>query len=143
MLRGQGRHAKRVNPPVGAVVALVGVCAAAVVAVTVWAATSSSSGEPAARVQPAATTIVAAPRDPTTTPQARALLGELYKEGVGPGVLSPQSAVLVADGVCQARAQGKSLVAMTGAVRGALRQLTPLQGHRFVDLSVKYFCGEG
>ncbi len=136
--RGQGRHAKQTHMRpvgVGAVVVLGGACLITIIGVTI---TVTIGAQPATQAQPAA-----APTrlDPNASPQTRALLGELYKEGVSSDKLSPESALIAADGVCKHRAEGKTLVALTGDVQDLLRQLTPLQRHRFVDLSVRYYCG--
>lgn len=74
---------------------LIGTCAVAIVVLIVTATRDTPEAAPA----PATTTPQR--QDPTSTPQARAFLAEIYRKGVGPNVLDARGAVLVATAVCE------------------------------------------
>lgn len=115
---------------------LVSICIAAVAVVTVVASAMDS----ATPTPVSASRVQRAPVRDTDTPQAKALLAEMYRQGVRPDLLNADSAVREAASVCREHAKGKPLYAVSQTLTDTMRQLTPIQAHTFADLSIKYYC---
>lgn len=123
-------------PGVWPVAVILAVCVAAVVGVTIIASTVGlAAPEPAASAVPA-------PRDPTSTPQAKVFLAETYMQGVGPDVLDAKAAVFVATAVCEQHEQRVGLASLSVNVRAMFPRLSPIQAHTLVDDAIKYYCGK-
>ena len=116
---------------------LIGLC---VVGVVVFTVVASTVGFATPVEQTAAA--VPAPRDPTSTPQAKVFLAETYMQGVGPDVLDAHAAVFVAAAVCSQHEQRVGLATLSVNVRGMFPRLSPIQAHTLVDDAIKYYCGK-
>jgi hypothetical protein len=94
---------------------------------------------PAPQVEATASSVIT-PRDPTTSPQARAFLAETYREGVSPDVLDARGAVLLATGVCEQHDQRVGLATLAQNVSRMLPKLSRIQAATLVDDAIKYYC---
>jgi hypothetical protein len=115
------------------VATLIGVCVLAVIVVAIFASIGGASTTPV----PAG---VSAMKDPTVTPQARAFLAEIYREGIGPDELDAHGAVILAAGVCQSHQARMGLATLSGNVRDMFPKLTKMQAATLVDDAIKYYC---
>lgn len=132
-----GRH-HQVRPStrgIGLVATLIGVCVLAVIVVVVMASMGGASTTPAP-----VTTAAPTGKDPTVTPQGRAFLAEIYREGIGPDEMDAHGAVILAAGLCQQHRARVGLATLSLRVRGMFPALTKMQAARLVDDAIRYYC---
>lgn len=114
---------------------LIGTCAVAIAVLIVTAVRDTPV------VTPAPATTTPQRQDPTSTPQARAFLAEIYRKGVGPNVLDARGAVPVATAVCAQNSTGKvGLATLAQNVGVMIPKLTRIQAAELVDDAIKYYC---
>jgi hypothetical protein len=127
-------HAPRLtNQVVGLVVAAVAIIGAFAIVVAVYVGTPSSVLPPPAVKAPVA-------KDFMATPQGRAYLAEIYREGVDSDVLDANGAVVLAGGLCAQHARGVTLATLAQNVRGMFPKLTKMQAAAVPDMAIKYYC---